>query len=241
MIHSQKAEPRPPRWIELALRIMLKQRDRDAISGDLLEEYREEVFPEKGKLGANLWYFRHVMSFLDGVSFGVALGLLLSAWMVMGTLVFLLDESWTHSTGKVLTALYHPLTFNTPLEYAAMLCALYLLPGIPGFLSRRHSGRLMDAIKAGALASALVFTLTAVAGDIRMNIVLEIIKRRPEWQAALLTFANADTLMAQANYYYAVHVPARLLFGAALGALAGAIGHCIGRIGQGDPRKLQNS
>ncbi len=114
-----------------------------------------------------------------------------------------------------------------------MLCALYLLPGIiPGFLSSRHNGRLVDAIKAGAVASALIFGLTAVAGDIRMNIVLEIIKRRPEWQAALLTFAGDHSLMAHANYYYAVYVPGRLLIGTAIGALVGATGHLIGRVAE---------
>ncbi len=100
MTHSQKAEPQPPRWMELMLRMILKQRDRDAISGDLLEEYREDVFPEKGRLGANRWYLCHVVSFLDGVSFGVAIGLLLSAWMVTGTLVFLLTKAGRIRRGK---------------------------------------------------------------------------------------------------------------------------------------------
>lgn len=49
----------PPRWAESLLRTMLRPQDRDSISGDLLEEFRESIIPAHGA-GANAWYIRQV-------------------------------------------------------------------------------------------------------------------------------------------------------------------------------------
>jgi hypothetical protein len=38
-------------------------RDRETISGDLLEEYREERLPRLGRIRANAWYLRQLISF----------------------------------------------------------------------------------------------------------------------------------------------------------------------------------
>jgi hypothetical protein len=60
----------PPRWLETLLRWCLPARDRDSISGDLLEEYREAQLPQLGSVRANLWYLRQLISFLAVRSFG---------------------------------------------------------------------------------------------------------------------------------------------------------------------------
>jgi hypothetical protein len=53
----------PPRWLERMLLLFLPARDRETISGDLLEEYREEQLPGSGSTRANLWYLRQSISF----------------------------------------------------------------------------------------------------------------------------------------------------------------------------------
>ncbi len=53
----------PPRWLERMLLLFLAARDRDTISGDLLEEYREEQLPRLGPMRANIWYLRQSISF----------------------------------------------------------------------------------------------------------------------------------------------------------------------------------
>jgi hypothetical protein len=58
------ANGRPPAWAEALLRSLVGPRNRDTISGDLLEEYREVVLPQRGDLGARLWYLRQVASFI---------------------------------------------------------------------------------------------------------------------------------------------------------------------------------
>jgi len=60
----------PPRWLEHLLLLSLPARDREAISGDLLEEYREEKRPHLGALRANLWYARQAISFFSHRTLG---------------------------------------------------------------------------------------------------------------------------------------------------------------------------
>jgi hypothetical protein len=54
--------PSPPRWAELVLRGLLRPRDRDTVSGDLLEEYREVAVPVLGLGRARVWYLRQTLS-----------------------------------------------------------------------------------------------------------------------------------------------------------------------------------
>ena len=60
----------PPKWLERMLIWLLPARDRDTISGDLLEEYREEQVPRLGHRRANIWYLRQSISFLSVRSIG---------------------------------------------------------------------------------------------------------------------------------------------------------------------------
>ena len=62
--------PAPPGWLERLLMLCLAPRDRETISGDLLEEYREEQVPRMGSLRANIWYLRQSVSFLSARIFG---------------------------------------------------------------------------------------------------------------------------------------------------------------------------
>jgi hypothetical protein len=62
--------PAPPGWLERLLILCLSPRDRETISGDLLEEYREEQVPRLGSLRANVWYVRQSVSFLSARSLG---------------------------------------------------------------------------------------------------------------------------------------------------------------------------
>ena len=55
--------PRPPHWAETFLRVLLKSGDRETVSGDLLEEYRENIHPQRGQRGADHWYLTQVAGF----------------------------------------------------------------------------------------------------------------------------------------------------------------------------------
>lgn len=60
----------PPPWLERILLWCVPAPDRETISGDLLEEYREEQAPRLGAMRANFWYLRQSISFLSVRSFG---------------------------------------------------------------------------------------------------------------------------------------------------------------------------
>lgn len=55
----------PPRWAQSLLRAILAERDRDTVSGDLLEEYEEARLPSHGAFRAKLWYLRQVISLIS--------------------------------------------------------------------------------------------------------------------------------------------------------------------------------
>jgi hypothetical protein len=53
----------PPAWAEALLASMLSPADRDAVTGDLLEQYRDTVDPQRGHAAANRWYIQQVAGF----------------------------------------------------------------------------------------------------------------------------------------------------------------------------------
>ena len=53
----------PPYWAEIALRAFLTERDFETVSGDLLEEYRENIYGDRGRFRANVWYVAQVLGF----------------------------------------------------------------------------------------------------------------------------------------------------------------------------------
>ncbi len=62
---NRLSEPvRPPRWAEAVLRLLLRPDDVESVSGDLLEEYRESVYPSRGWWRADVWYVRQVIGFV---------------------------------------------------------------------------------------------------------------------------------------------------------------------------------
>jgi hypothetical protein len=60
----KKLDPGPTPWAEFVLRILLRSRDRETVTGDLLEEYRETILPVQGRVRAGVWYLRQVMGLM---------------------------------------------------------------------------------------------------------------------------------------------------------------------------------
>jgi hypothetical protein len=58
------SDANPPAGGEPFLRFFLKPTDRDSVSGDLLEEYREMVLAGRDRAAADRWYLRQVAGFL---------------------------------------------------------------------------------------------------------------------------------------------------------------------------------
>ena len=79
---------RPPQWAETLLRLLLTPKNRESVSGDLLEEYRDTIVPTLGP-AAERWYVRQVGSFLLRASWawGAIIGAALVVRYLFDTLV----------------------------------------------------------------------------------------------------------------------------------------------------------
>src|SRR4026208_319458 len=56
-------DPAPPKWAERALQAFLPSRTFECVSGDLLEEYRDTIFPSRGQSAADAWYVSQVIGY----------------------------------------------------------------------------------------------------------------------------------------------------------------------------------
>ena len=96
---------RPPRLAEGLLRLLLPARDRESVSGDLLEEYRESIYPKRGRRRADAWFVAQVLGFLwrDSRLGGALLGSALLARTAMDWLVPAVDFDSRSTVTTVLT------------------------------------------------------------------------------------------------------------------------------------------
>lgn len=56
--------PNPPARAQALVLMLVRQKTRDSVLGDLLEEYRETQVPEHGKAAADRWFMRQALGFL---------------------------------------------------------------------------------------------------------------------------------------------------------------------------------
>jgi len=61
---TDRSDARPPRWAEGLLWLLVKPEDRESVSGDLLESYRDSIRPSRGRSVADTWYVLQVAGFL---------------------------------------------------------------------------------------------------------------------------------------------------------------------------------
>jgi hypothetical protein len=149
------------------------------------------------------------------IVFGLALGTLLGSWILLNTVV-------------------SPLADDTALGVGAMFGSVFLLLAVPGFAARRRGGQFADAIKAGATAGTITFALFLLFGIVRVNLFLDVIRDRSDWQNLVADFGRSgfQSLRAYANYVYAQGVFVFPLIGVVGGAVSGAIGGMFGGLFQ---------
>ena len=139
----------PPRWAEALLRAFLKPGDFESVSGDLLEQYRDSIYPARGQRRADLWYVSQVFTF---VSPGARLfAVLFSAQFLARTaLDWFLPPADFHARSTVSTAL----------GVGVLLVA--------GFWATWRS----DSFRAAAIAGVLTASLASVTSIIGAAVML---------------------------------------------------------------------
>jgi hypothetical protein len=144
------SEARPPRWAEALLRVLLKPRQRESVSGDLLEEYRDSIVPARGR-AADWWYIRQVIWYL------------LQASWVWGTLM-----------GSALVIRYLLDTLLPPADYWLRATVLtWTILGacmLAGFVTAWRT----RSMRAGVLAACTAATIGAIVSIVGAAMLLAI-------------------------------------------------------------------
>lgn len=163
----------PPAWAETVLRAVLKPTDFATVSGDLLEEYRETVYPARGQHGADLWYIGQILGFAmrTVAIWGILLGVAVIARTAFDWFVPTVDFSFRSAISTYLaiglllaigfwsawrSGSMRSGTFSAVL--AATIAALISVTGAAAMLAIFHDQQTMRAI-AGSGGLSEVFTL----------------------------------------------------------------------------------
>ena len=131
-------EPSPPRWAESTLKSLLRPSDRESISGDLLEEYREVRRPQLGAIRANAWYVKQMLSVL---------------WRLLWPCLFALT-ALTLLSLKI-KALWYGSLVQAPL--VSLADALLYVWG--GYYASRRTGLIRTGIIVAGATSLIAFTI----------------------------------------------------------------------------------
>jgi hypothetical protein len=149
------------------------------------------------------------------VRFGIALGVLLGILNLLGTALA-------------------PLAEDTPLLVGGLLGAIISLLGIIGFMARRSGTSLGQAVVDGAMAGAVTFSIFLIASIVRVNLFLDVIRYRSDWQNLVADFqhSGSQSLRAYANLVYMKSIFLIPMVGVIAGSIGGAIGGLLGGIGR---------
>ncbi len=147
------------------------------------------------------------------VVFGLVLGTLLGGWILVSTVVA-------------------PLAEDTPVIVATMFGVVFLALAVPGFAARRRGGHFVDALEAGAIAGTITFALFLLFGILRVNLFLDIIRNRSDWENLVADYARSDfqSLRGYANYVYAKGIVFFPVVGVVAGAISGSLGGLLASV-----------
>ena len=211
----------PPRLSEMLLRRLLVDRDRDTISGDLLEEFREVAVPAMGDRRARWWYRRQVAGFIwralrvpavVGGAFGAALGVM-----------------------NLVDTAREPLADDDATTILAWVALVLVLWSVATVAVTWRTRRASDAIRVGAILGIAALAVFQLAAIVRVNVFLDTIQHRDDWRNLLSRYdqSGVHSLRTYANYEYAVMMtPILLAVGAIAGSISGAMGAVIQMVRQ---------
>ena len=163
----------PPAWAERILRAVLTPTDFATVSGDLLEEYRETVYPARGQQAADLWYIVQILGFAmrTVAVWGALLGLAVVARTAFDWFVPTVDFSFRSAIstyvglGLLLGTGFWSAWRSGSMRsgtlsamLAATIGALISVTGAAGMLAIFHDPQTMSAI-AGSGGLSEVFTM----------------------------------------------------------------------------------
>jgi len=146
---------------------------------------------------------------------GCALGLALGCWNLVAFWRNPLDDS----VGGML------------IVYAPM----FISWTVAGFVAARRTGRLTDAVTAGAVIACSTFAIFWIANIVRVNLFLDVLREWPGWQPTVVARYRAsgfESFRTFTNYEYLTDAPLKIATPTAIGAVLASIGGLAGKVGQ---------
>ena len=130
------------------MHVLLPPDDAETVSGDLIEEYRETVYPSRGSWRADLWFVRQVSSFAwrGGLIWGVLLAL---AFLVHPTVML---GIW-QPRGWPPRPAWQP--NGMVLELAVILMTVFLLAARSAWRTGHVGSGMIVALSIGAVGSVV--------------------------------------------------------------------------------------
>ena len=119
------------------------------------------------------------------VRFGLVLGAVFGAW-------------------NFVAAQLEPLSEDTPAALFLFYGPMFTMWALAGFAAVRESGQLRAAVVAGGTVALVTFVLVTLEVIIRINLTLETVRERSDWQNLVSRFQFSDfrSVRAYANYVY---------------------------------------
>jgi hypothetical protein len=120
---------------------------------------------------------------------------------------------------------------------------MFTIWGIAGFGATRRTARILDAVKVGATVAFVTFVVYTLAVIVRVNLFLDAMSQRPDWQNLMERFqaSGFESLRAYANYRYVTGAPFKILVASMIGAVTGLIGGFFGSLGRRETGRIRQS
>ena len=147
------------------------------------------------------------------IALGALLGAVFGAWDILVTAV-------------------DPLADDTPTALLMFYGPMFTTWGLAGFASTRRSGRVTQGGKVGGTVAFVTFVVFWIANLVRVNLFLNTIRHRADWQNVVARFQTSgfESFRAFANYDYLSGAPFKIFVAAAIGTVMGLIGGLCGMV-----------
>ena len=129
-----------------------------------------------------------------------------------------------------------PLAEDTPFALLVFYGPMFAIWGLAGFGAARRTGRLLDGVKVGVTVAFITFVVFVLAAFLRVNLFLDAISQRSDWQNLIARFQDSgfESLRAYVNYVGVIGAPFKILVASIIGAGTGLIGGFFGSLGRRD-------
>ena len=135
---------------------------------------------------------------------------------------------------NLLSSWLYPLLEDTPGALLRFYGPMFFIWALLSFRAARRSGRLWSGVTTGAAVAFATFCVFDVLVILRVNLFLDELTARADWQNLMLRFraSDADSLRLFVNLDYLKGAPLKIGVATAIGAVMGAIGGALGQLRQ---------